>query len=274
MRPSPASCYNSVPPRGPGLAAFPCTRFSFGLSVVPAGTGLPGRVRVCLFFAPWLNTLLERLIAIGDVHGCAKALRGLLSAIAPKPRDTLVFLGDLIDRGPDSRGVIELVLKLQKLTRVVVIKGNHEEMMEAVLNRQMEHSVWLKYGGLSTLDSYGFNGDRDFLPPTHVAFFKTLVDYFEQDDFFFAHASYDPDLPLAVQPWADLRWISLREVVPSPHFSGKLAVVGHTANPEGNCVDFGHLLCIDTGCYGGGFLTAVDVRRRVAWQVDPEGNPR
>lgn len=221
-----------------------------------------------------MSKLSGRLIAIGDVHGCDKALRGLLSAVAPQARDTLVFLGDLIDRGPRSRQVVETILKLQKLAQVVVIRGNHEEMLEAFVGKQLELSVWLKYGGLSTLDSYGFVGNRNFLPPTHAALFTQLVDFHAEEDYFFAHASYDPNLPLEEQPWQELRWLSLHEMVPLPHVSGKLAVVGHSANQQGKCVDFGHLLCIDTYCYGGGYLTALDVRRREVWQVDPAGKLR
>ena len=90
----------------------------------------------------------ERLIAIGDIHGCHTALRGLLAAIAPQPHDTLVLLGDYVDRGPDSRQVIELLVELQQRTNVVALLGNHEEMMLNVLAGQLDHAVWFKYGGL------------------------------------------------------------------------------------------------------------------------------
>jgi serine/threonine protein phosphatase 1 len=218
--------------------------------------------------------LSGRLIAIGDIHGCDAALRGLIGVIAPTPDDTLVFLGDYVDRGPDSKAVISTLIELSRFTRVVPIKGNHEEMMLNVISGELDHAIWLKYGGLSTLDSYGFDGDRNFLPPDHRQWFDSMVSYYEQDGFFFTHASYDPHLPLDQQPPHELRWQSLRDGVPPPHFSGKTAVVGHTANLEGNCVDFGHLICIDTHCYGGGFLTALDAHRRAVWQVDPHGQLR
>lgn len=216
----------------------------------------------------------NRLIAIGDIHGCFRALRGLLRAVAPDGSDTLVFLGDFVDRGPQSREVIELITRLQQRTKVVAIRGNHEEMMLSVLNDQLDHSIWLNHGGLSTLDSYGFNGDRNFLPSTHQEFLDSLVDYHELDSFFFTHACYDPSLPLAAQPSDVLRWQSLHAGIPEPHHSGKTAIVGHTAHPGGDCLDVGHLICIDTGCYAGGYLTALDVHRRAIWQVDPDGNLR
>lgn len=216
----------------------------------------------------------DRLIAIGDVHGCHAALRGLIAAIAPTPSDTLVFLGDYVDRGPESRAVVDLIIAVARRTRVVALMGNHEEMMLAVLAGELDHTVWLKHGGLSTLDSYGFDGNLDFLPASHKVFFDSMVDYFEDDDYFFTHASYDPDQPLDQQPSHDLRWHSLRDGVPTPHGSGKTAIVGHTANHDGDCIDFGHLICIDTYCYGGGCLTALDVHRRAVWQANPDGTLR
>lgn len=218
--------------------------------------------------------MADRLIAIGDIHGCDRALRGLIRAISPDASDTLVFLGDFIDRGPNPRQVVETILQLQDITRVVAIKGNHEEMLEAVIQQKLDLSMWLKYGGLSTLDSYDFVGELDFLPAAHAEFFANLRDYFEQDNFFFAHAAYDPRLPLAEQPWEELRWHSLRDEIPAPHVSGKTAILGHTANPTGDCVDLGHLICIDTFCYGGGFLTALDVHRRAVWQAKGDGTLR
>jgi serine/threonine protein phosphatase 1 len=215
--------------------------------------------------------LSERLIAIGDIHGCDRALRGLIAAIAPTPSDTLVMLGDYIDRGPNSKAVIDLLVQLSRRTQVVAVMGNHEEMMLSVLSGEIDHNVWLKHGGLSTLDSYGFNGDRNFLPPDHFEFFQSLVDFYETEGFFFTHASYDPLLPLDRQPIEQLRWHSLRENVPGPHVSGKTAIVGHTANLDALCIDLGHLICIDTNCYGGGLLTALDVHEKAVWQVDPDG---
>jgi serine/threonine protein phosphatase 1 len=215
--------------------------------------------------------LSERLIAIGDIHGCDRALRGLIAAIAPTAKDTVVVLGDCIDRGPNPKGVIDQLVHLAKRTEVVAIMGNHEEMMLGVLGGQLDHTVWLKHGGLSTLDSYGFNGDRDFIPEDHRRFFESMVDYHEDDEFFFTHACYDPNQPLDSQPAEELRWRSFRDGVPAPHLSGKTAIVGHTANLDALCIDLGHLICIDTNCYGGGLLTALDVRRRAVWQVDFDG---
>jgi len=216
----------------------------------------------------------ERLIAIGDIHGCRVALDTLLDAIAPGPSDTIVTLGDYVDRGPDSRGVVDTLIELGKRTRLVGLLGNHEEMMLEVVRHGEPHHHWLRYGGVETLDSYGFDGDLNFLPPEHDRFFDSLGDYFEHGDYFFTHAAYDAEKPLADQSAKMLRWYSLKEGLPAPHQSGKTAIVGHTAARDGEILDVGYLMCIDTYCYGGGWLTAVDLNHREFWQASEQGKLR
>ena len=216
----------------------------------------------------------ERLIAIGDIHGCKTALECLLDSIHPTPEDTIVTLGDYVDRGPDSRGVIDRLIRLGGETRHLGLMGNHEEMMLEVVRHQAEHDSWLRHGGVDTLDSYGFGGSLDFLPDSHVEFFESLVDFHEESDHFFTHAAYAPKIPLAEQATDMLRWHSLNDVVPTPHLNGKIAVVGHTANKTGEIMDLGHLVCIDTYCYGGGWLTALDLCNGQIWQVSKEGQMR
>lgn len=218
--------------------------------------------------------MAERLIAIGDIHGCRAALDALLDVIAPGPDDTVVALGDYVDRGPDSRGVIDSLIDLGGRTRLVGLLGNHEEMMLDVVRRGEPHHSWLRYGGVETLDSYGFEGDLSFLPPEHERFFDALKECFVEGDYFFAHAAYDPDQPLDSQNGEMLRWYSLTAGVPAPHQSGKTAVVGHTANREGEILDVGHLVCLDTFCYGGGWLTAMDLHSRKVWQASRDGSLR
>lgn len=212
-----------------------------------------------------------RLIAIGDIHGCRIALEMLLETISPGTDDLVVALGDYVDRGPDSRGVIDVLLDLGNRTNLVGILGNHEEMMLNVLFHGASHHSWLRYGGVDTLESYGFDGDLDFLPKSHLEFLQSLGDYFEAEDYFFTHAAYDPGVDLENQSPDMLRWYSLTNGMPPAHVSGKIAVVGHTANRDGEVLDAGHLICLDTYCYGGGWLTAMDVQTRETWQVSREG---
>jgi serine/threonine protein phosphatase 1 len=215
-----------------------------------------------------------RTIAIGDIHGCSTALAALIEAIQPTPLDTLIFLGDYIDRGPDSRGVIEQVIRLADECQVVPLLGNHEEMLLAALEGKDNLRYWLKFGGRETLDSYGVGDDVKKIPPEHIQFIKRCRNYYDTVHYIFVHAYYDPDRPLYEQQWNGLRWLSLPRN-PLPHCSGKIAIVGHTPQTNGEILDLGCVKCIDTFCHGGGWLTALEVERgRQVWQANQEGEVR
>lgn len=216
----------------------------------------------------------ERLIAIGDVHGCRAALEGLLEVVAPRPSDRIVFLGDYIDRGPDSRGVIDAVLDLSEHFDVVTLMGNHEEMMLNVIDHKSPLAWWFMYGGRETIESYDTSLDLAAVPPAHVAFLRGLLPYHEEPKHFFVHANYVPDEPLKNQPAEALRWVNLKERLPEPHQNGKRAVVGHSSQKSGEVFDAGHLVCLDTFCVGGRWLTARDMLSGETWQVDPQGRLR
>ncbi len=217
---------------------------------------------------------MPRTIAIGDIHGCLAALNALLEAIQPTREDTIVTVGDYVDRGPDSRGVLERLLQLEQSTNLVALMGNHEEMFIAVLDREMEPYSWLNHGGVETMDSYGFSGDLACVPQSHRDFLKRMGDFYENDSHFIVHANYDPVLPLADQPADLLRWVKISNSLPGPHISGKKAVVGHTHDRQGEIFDIPHLVCIDTYCYGGRWLTALDLETGKIWQANPDGTMR
>ncbi len=221
-----------------------------------------------------LQRMSGRLIAIGDIHGCSAALDAILAAIDPQAHDTLVALGDYVDRGPDTKGVIDRLIELRSKCELVCLHGNHEEMMLDVVRDTQPPFRWLQYGGVETLDSYRFAGDMSVVPQTHRDFFASMRDFYETDDFFFVHANYDPDLPLNEQPRQLVRWQKLTDVVPGPHQNGKRAIVGHTHDRNGEIFDIGHLVCIDTFCYGGGWLTAMDVNSGKLWQSNMAGELR
>jgi serine/threonine protein phosphatase 1 len=219
-----------------------------------------------------------RAIAVGDVHGCAVALRAVLEAIEPQPDDRVIVLGDCVDRGPDSCAVIDELLKLRDHCQLVPLMGNHEEMMLNYLDGRPQPDNWLVCGGQETLDSYRRDGDRGDDPPlvpaSHLDFIRTWGDYWEMDTHFFVHGGYNPEQPLAGQRWQMWRWHSLRDAIPGPHASGKTAIVGHTSQKTGEILDFGHLICIDTYCYGGGWLTAIEPATGRIWQFDRSGQAR
>lgn len=217
--------------------------------------------------------MASRIIAIGDIHGCATALRTLIETIQPRSEDTIISLGDMVDRGPDSKSAIDQLLELRERCNFVLIKGNHEDMMLDVVNGQSPQE-WLKHGGVSTLDSYGFTGDLSVITQSHLELMQKALPYFETDEHFFTHGNYEPQKPLAEQDGMVLRWRSLIESTPTRHMSGKKAVVGHTPDKSGEIFDIGHLICIDTYCYGGGWLTAADVANGTVWQANDEGELR
>jgi serine/threonine protein phosphatase 1 len=214
-----------------------------------------------------METKSPRTIAIGDIHGCSLALAALIEAIEPDSEDVLVTLGDYINRGPDSRDVLDQLIDLSRRCRLVPLLGNHDQkLLEA---RAGTHpTTWIGMGGLATLDSYGPGRDLSLIPDEHFEFLEGCRDYYETDTHIFVHANYFPDIPMGEQEVGMLRWESLREMTPGPHESGKIVIVGHTSQKTGEILDLGHLMCIDTYCHGGGWLTALDVLTGEVWQAN------
>lgn len=216
-----------------------------------------------------LTPTSPRLIAIGDIHGCAAALRALLAAIDPRPDDTVVTLGDYVDRGLDSKGVLDELILLADRCRLMPILGNHDEMMLHAKDGKDDLRFWLECGGQTALDSYDDGGGLNAISRDHFRFLQSCRGYFETETHFFVHANYRPDVPLDRQDDATLRWLSLRDSVPGPHVSGKIAVVGHT--PHAEILNLGHLICLDTDCCHGGWLSALDVGSGDVWQANESG---
>ncbi len=113
-----------------------------------------------------------RRYVIGDIHGCAKALRTLIETIQPNEEDEVIFLGDYIDRGPNSRDVVQQILELQQRCKVIPLRGNHEIMLLGVVLGGLDETVWLENGGISTVSSYG--GSLSKIPDKHLDFFQSL----------------------------------------------------------------------------------------------------
>ena len=191
-----------------------------------------------------------RTLAIGDIHGCSKALDALLRVVAPAADDLLVALGDYINRGPDSSGVLNRLIELHATGRLIALCGNHEQML---------------------IDGSEPNALR--LTPTQKQFvFECLVDWHEIDTHFFVHANAYPDIPLDEQPTFMLRWEHL--VDSAPHESGKIMVCGHMPQKNGVPLNLGHAICIDTHAWGGAWLTGLDVKSGRYWQANERGETR
>ena len=216
-----------------------------------------------------------RLIAVGDIHGCATALRTLVKVIDPRPEDTVVVLGDVIDWGPDSRDCVQQLIDLSSRCHFILVRGNHEEMLFAALESESDLRSWLDLGGEQTLMSYPYRGGDDFIDPEHVRFLKAnALDFFETDEFIFVHASYDPNKLMAEQSNTTLQWEFVEPEKMRRHYSGKIVVAGHTPQIGGEPLDLGFLKVIDTDCSRGGWLTALEVGSGRILQANQLGETR
>ena len=211
-----------------------------------------------------------RTIAIGDIHGYADALTGLLRLLEPRDIDTVVFLGDYVSRGPDSRDVIQAVIDLGRRCRVVALRGNHEEMLLDARSNRIARAAWVSVGGDASLVAPSASESWRALDDAQWSFLSGLPTFHETDDHFFVHANYAPNRPIDGQDSQTALWLPL-EPPPGPHYSGKTAIVGHTPQFDGDVLNLGHLVCIDTGCGFGGILTAFEPVSGRLWQVDERG---
>ncbi|RVT90530.1 serine/threonine protein phosphatase [Sphingomonas crocodyli] len=228
----------------------------------------------------------RRIYAIGDVHGRADLLNDLLALIdqdnskrSPAVK-TLIFLGDLVDRGCQSAQVVQSTCQLQASDEnIYVIKGNHEEAMLAALDGNLRaFKFFLMYGGAATLRSYNIPEKnirvealpdllRTFIstiPPHHVDFLRHAIDFLEIGDYFFTHAGVRPGVSLSNQAAFDLRWIREPFLSHSRPFP-KLIVHGHT--PEEDVQIRSNRIGIDTGAFETGRLTAIGLENEDMWFV-------
>jgi|SRR5208283_1156396 len=207
-----------------------------------------------------------RLLAIGDIHGCLDKLEALVMKIRPSQDDRIVFLGDYINRGPDSRGVIDFLLNLRSKVTCIFLLGNHEKMILEFLDNN--NSEFLLNGGYKTLESYNCN-NFDGMPLSHISFFNELYPYYETNDHIFVHAGLKPGIPIREQNINDLIWIR-DEFINSDYDWGKTIIYGHTINRVPILIK--NRIGLDTGCVypsseGYGRLTCFDVMERVLYSV-------
>ena len=139
-----------------------------------------------------------KIFAIGDVHGCASELRMLLNKLPLTPDCVVVFLGDYVDRGPQSKQVIDTALELQQQCKVIALKGNHEALFLSFLRDPSSEAagMFIYNGGSATLHSYATPEGEYRIPRSHRDFLENLELYYETDEFFFVHAGI-PRIPMA-----------------------------------------------------------------------------
>lgn len=233
-----------------------------------------------------------RAYAIGDVHGRDDLLGDLLTQIEadiakrPLARNHIIMLGDLIDRGPDSCGVLERLRRFNVAgCELHVVSGNHEEVLLRLL--EGEYGIlpsWLKFGGEETLKSYGADVERircadeptglrlirAAIPATHQAFLRSLDDTVRVGDYLFVHAGIRPLVALADQSQNDLRWIR-QPFLSDDRDHGFMVIHGHTITDE--VAEKSNRIGIDTGAYQTGKLTALGIEGTLRWYLEA-GGPR
>ncbi|AXJ01419.1 serine/threonine protein phosphatase 1 [Cyclonatronum proteinivorum] len=191
----------------------------------------------------------EKIIAIGDIHGCPKSLAALLGKLSAYSGATYVFLGDYIDRGPDSKGVIDLLMAFQTKEKCVFLRGNHEEMMlQAAIDG--DSKMWTVNGGDRTLKSFGFRRwPEDFLASHYYPFINETLMYYDTEAFMFVHAGMNPHVSIQTNfEWDNVdNFLWERSHVREKEIEWEKPVVfGHTPMrvPMNEPLKIG----IDTGC--------------------------
>ncbi len=216
---------------------------------------------------------MGRVFAIGDVHGCLTSLQRLDKELVFGADDKVITLGDYVDRGPDSKGVIDYLIDLRKRTNLITLRGNHEIIMMTARIRGADYmESWLGVGGEETMASYDARKWSD-IPNAHWDFLESTLSIYETSTHFFVHANVMPDIPLDKQVENVVYWERFQgdEV---PHCSDKTMVCGHTSQHSGKPLNIGHAVCIDTWVYGDGWLTCLEVVTGRYWQADEAGDFR
>lgn len=214
---------------------------------------------------------MNRIYAIGDIHGCLDKLMGLVSKIdIDRQNDTLVFIGDYIDRGRYGREVVDYVIGLQEECKnVVCLLGNHEQMFLRYLEG-VDEFLYLANGGKATLDSFGIllsdnvEKRKAKISAKYRKFFQSLLPYYETDQYIFVHAGLRPGLPPGDQTLDDLLWIRY-EFIDSGDDFGKIVIFGHTSMTS-PLIDK-NKIGIDTGAVYGGNLTCVELPKMKIYQA-------
>jgi len=198
----------------------------------------------------------KRTFIIGDIHGCLSMLRGLMDKIDWDPNnDGLIFLGDYIDRGKESRGVVDYIIGLQRMSpNIQCLMGNHEELFLNYIKGEDEGS-FLYNGGINTLNSYYEGGNKE-INPDHISFLESLLFMIELDDYYIVHAGFKPGVEVKEQSVKDTLWIR-EPFIFSDYDFGKRIIFGHT--PFSSPLIMDNKIGLDTGAVFGNKLTCLEI---------------
>jgi len=200
----------------------------------------------------------EKTFIVGDVHGCLDMLKTLMGIIGWSPEaDRLIFLGDFIDRGSQSKGVVDYVLEIAKLSeRVECLMGNHERILLDFMDGKDTNTFFLN-GGVATLNSYRTDQQKYggfLIPDDHLSFFRSLRLIIELEDYYVVHAGFRPGVPIANQTTEDLLWIRDSFIFSNPQ---QRVIFGHT--PFAQPLVMENKIGLDTGAVYGNRLTCLEL---------------
>jgi serine/threonine protein phosphatase 1 len=201
-----------------------------------------------------------KTFVVGDVHGCLQMLLRLLDEVPWRSgRDRLIFVGDCIDRGPDSKGVVDCILDLMRRDGgVACVLGNHEAMLMDYL-AGIKQDLYLANQGMTTLRDYLAHkpeGEGPLVPPEHLAFYRSLKPFLELEDYYVVHAGFRPGIEIGRQSVEDMIWIREPFISSDADF-GKKVVFGHTPFPRPWTMK--NKIGIDTGAVYGNRLTCIEL---------------
>ena len=217
------------------------------------------------------ETKPSRTLVIGDIHGCLDALKTLEEFVGFCAADTIITLGDYIDRGPDSKGVIDWLIDRRGKYNLITLAGNHELMMEDAKHGLTPHYFWTVNGGDSTLVS--FDCGIEDVPDKYWDFIDCCDLFYETDTHIFVHAGLEPTTPPQEQEPDTLCWLRFGKL--KPHSSNKVIVCGHTPQRTHVPTSLPHAICIDTHAFHPhGYLTCLDVSTGDYWQANNQGITR
>lgn len=188
----------------------------------------------------------------------------------PERGDQVILLGDYVDRGPNSRGVIDYLLNWPWEAELICLKGNHEMIMEDSVLSNEHFAYWCDVGGIETVVSY--NAKFDEIPKDHWEFIREGLAYYETKKVIYVHGGVDHKVPVEQQDRDELSWRRFPNA--KKHHSGKLVVCGHTIQKRGLPVCKKHTVCIDTAACRGGWLTCFEAKSRRYWQANEKGKTR
>ena len=218
--------------------------------------------------------MLKRYFAIGDIHGCLDKLKQLLNLIDITDHDELIFLGDYIDRGPNSKGVIDFLLDLKGRFKKKFLRGNHEDMfLRAIKDPPAwgDLDLWVRNGGNKTMLSYPFDPMNEeeikphqIFPDSHIEFIKQTKMYYQTNKYIFVHAGANPLIPMKNHDTDYLLWVRNEFIFDKTAWPKKV-IFGHTPQEEPLITD--NKIGIDTGAVSNGKLTCVELPSEKIYQI-------